>query len=190
MQDDRRGPSEAGSNSTNSSPPNADQPKGGAFDQQSAYPSKGGQQSRGSNPSSGPQAGQPGQASNSPGQQGSGAQLRQEGGFAAGQGFGSQRPAGGETLARITQGAHQAVDATAAKVAPAVDAVHDKVEAAKGAAQGVKDAAANAKDKVGAAKDEAAEWVGAARDAIVQNPFAAIVGAFLIGAAYASLKRR
>lgn len=83
-----------------------------------------------------------------------------------------ERPAGGETLARAAQGAHRAVDATVAKVAPIVDGVHDKVESVKGAVS------------------TADEWIVAAREAIKANPFAAIAGAALIGAAYMSLKRR
>ena len=79
---------------------------------------------------------------------------------------------------------------TVDNVAPVIDSVHDKVESAKGAAQGVKDAASDVQDQLGAAKDQAGKWIGAARDAIVQNPFAAIAGAFLIGAVYASAKRR
>ena len=82
------------------------------------------------------------------------------------------RPAGGETLARVAQGAHQAVDATVAKVAPVVDGVHDKVESARSAVASTQ------------------EWVGAAREAIQARPFAAITGALLVGAAWMSLRKR
>jgi ElaB/YqjD/DUF883 family membrane-anchored ribosome-binding protein len=84
----------------------------------------------------------------------------------------SQRPAGGETLARAAQGAHDAVDATVAKVAPLVDGVHDKVESARNAVT------------------TGQEWVDAAREAIQSRPFAAVAGALLVGAAYMSLRRR
>ena len=82
------------------------------------------------------------------------------------------RPVGGATLARVAQGAHQAVDATVAKVAPVVDGVHDKVESARSAVASTQ------------------EWVGAARQAIQARPFAAIAGALLVGAAWMSLRKR
>lgn len=97
--------------------------------------------------------------------------------------LGAQRPAGGETLARAAQGAHQAVDATVAKVAPVIDGVQERVDAAKGAAATAKDALANA-------KDSADEWLSAARDTVRAHPLAAIAGALLVGAAYNSLTSR
>ncbi len=161
------------------------QSKGQAGGQQSAFQSRNDQQGQagGASSASGKrEQSQPSQVSGS-GQQGSNAQASQ-------QGDGSQRPAGGETLARAAQGAHRAVDATVEKVAPVVDAVHDKVESVKGAPQGAEDVASDVHDKLAAAKGQAGEWIGAAREVIVQNPFAAIAGAFLLGAAYVAAKRR
>jgi hypothetical protein len=66
---------------------------------------------------------------------------------------------------RVVDGAHEAVDGVAAKVAPVVDGIGN----------------------AGQTKDE---WIDAARDAIRTHPFAAIGAALLVGAAYASLKRR
>lgn len=104
----------------------------------------------------------------------------------------SQRPAGGETLARAAAGAHHAVDAAVAKVAPVVDTVHDKVESVRGVAQGVKDKASDLGEGALKAKDEIGEWMVAARDAVRAHPFAAIGVALLLGVAYSSIgsKRR
>ena len=186
MQNSNPGQGQAGSNGSSGAH------TGG---QQSALQPKSGQQGQqpsgsANAPAKGPdaQSSQSGQGSAS-GQQRSESQALQQG-DAQGQGSVSQRPAGGETLARTAQGAHRAVDATVEKVAPVIDAVHDKLESARGAAQGAKDAASDVQDQIGAAKDQAGEWIGAAREAIVQNPFGAIAGAFLLGAVYVATKRR
>ena len=102
----------------------------------------------------------------------------------------TERPAGGELLARAAQGAHAAVDATVAKVAPVIDGVHDKVEAVRDAAGAARDAAVNGKQAISDRVDEVGEWVGAARDAVRAHPFAAIAAALLVGAAYNSLTSR
>ncbi len=103
---------------------------------------------------------------------------------------GDTRPAGGETLARAANGAHRAVDATVAKVAPVVDAVHDKVVAVREVAQGVEDTAARLQSNAEQAKDAAAAWLSAAREVVRAHPLAAVGGALLIGAAYMSLSSK
>jgi len=104
---------------------------------------------------------------------------------------GAQRPAGGETLARVVQGAHAAVDGTAAKVAPVIDGVQAKVDSVKQAVDSAKDTVANSKqslqDGVHKLADTKDEWIDAARTAIREHPFAAVATALLIGAAYVSL---
>ncbi|MET0383417.1 MAG: hypothetical protein ABW032_08345 [Burkholderiaceae bacterium] len=99
----------------------------------------------------------------------------------------TQRPAGGETLARAAQGAHAAVDATVGKVAPVIDGVHDKIESAKGAANAAKDTIANGKQAIQSRVDEVGEWISAARDAVRTHPLAALAAAIVVGAAYNSL---
>jgi len=103
----------------------------------------------------------------------------------------TQRPAGGETLARVVQGAHAAVDGTAAKVAPVIDDVQAKVDGVKQAVSSARDTVANGKqslhDGVDKLVDTKDEWIGAARTAIREHPFAAVATALLIGAAYVSL---
>jgi hypothetical protein len=70
-------------------------------------------------------------------------------------------------IKRVTQGAHDAVDSVAAKVASVTDGLQGGV------------------DKVGDTRDE---WIESARDAIRQHPFAAIAGALVVGAALLSLR--
>jgi hypothetical protein len=70
-------------------------------------------------------------------------------------------------ITRVTQGAHDAVDALAAKVSSVTDGWQGGV------------------DKVSDTRDE---WVESARDAIRQHPLAAVAGALLIGAALLSLR--
>jgi ElaB/YqjD/DUF883 family membrane-anchored ribosome-binding protein len=105
---------------------------------------------------------------------------------------GAQRPAGGETLARVVQGAHAAVDGTAAKVAPVIDGVQAKVDGVKQAVGSAKDTVANGKqslqDGVDKLVDTKDEWIVATRTAIREHPFAAIATALLVGAAYVSLR--
>ena len=104
---------------------------------------------------------------------------------------GAQRPAGGETLARVVQGAHAAVDGTAAKVAPVIDGVQAKVDGVRHAVDSARDTVANGQqslqDGVDKLVDTKDEWIGAARTAIREHPFAAVATALLIGAAYVSL---
>ena len=70
-------------------------------------------------------------------------------------------------IKRVTQGAHDAVDALAAKVS--------------GVAEGLQGGV----DKAGDTRDE---WIESARDVIRQHPFAAVAGAVVIGAALLSLR--
>jgi hypothetical protein len=70
-------------------------------------------------------------------------------------------------IKRVTQSAHDAVDSVAAKVSSVTDGLQGGV------------------DKAGDTRDE---WIEAARDAIRQHPFAAVVGALVIGAALLSLR--
>ncbi len=104
---------------------------------------------------------------------------------------GTQRPAGGETLARVVHGAHAAVDGTAAKVAPVIDGVQARVDNVRQAVDSARDTVANSKqslqDGVDKLVDTKDEWIGAARTAIREHPFAAVATALLIGAAYVSL---
>jgi ElaB/YqjD/DUF883 family membrane-anchored ribosome-binding protein len=104
---------------------------------------------------------------------------------------GAQRPAGGETLARVVQGTHAAVDGAAAKVAPVIDGVQAKVDSVRQAVDSARDTVANSKqslqDGVDKLVDSKDEWLGAARTAIRAHPFAAVATALLIGAAWASL---
>jgi ElaB/YqjD/DUF883 family membrane-anchored ribosome-binding protein len=70
-------------------------------------------------------------------------------------------------IQRVAQSAHDAVDTVAAKVSSVTDGL-----------QGGVDKASDTRD----------EWIESARDAIRQHPFAAIAGAFVIGAALLSLR--
>ncbi len=78
---------------------------------------------------------------------------------------GTATPAVQKLFQRAVDGAHDAIDGAAKKVAPVVDGVSN----------------------VSQTKDA---WIGAARDAIREHPFAAVATALLAGAAYVSLSSR